>query len=114
MIDSYAFGAMVIDGVRYYHDLIVLPDRVLAGWKRMEGHRLRWEDLGPAVETGRPESVIIGRGKFSRLVIEKEIGEILEKMGVTCVSASTGRAVRVYNERTASNIRCLGAFHLTC
>jgi hypothetical protein len=114
MIEAYAFGSMVFDGVRYDRDLIVLPDRVVEGWRRKEGHRLRWADLAPAVESGRPESVVIGTGRFGRMRVEKEIGDRLAEMGVSVRADRTDRAVRLFNDWTASGTRCIGAFHLTC
>ena len=56
MIDTYAFGGMVIDGRRYGSDLIVYPDgRVQDGWRRGEGHVLKLADIGDLVAAG-PEA----------------------------------------------------------
>jgi len=39
-IDSYQFGEVVIDGVRYTSDCIILGGDVQADWWRKQGHSL--------------------------------------------------------------------------
>jgi len=56
MIDSYRFGRIVVDGVEYTRDLIILPGRVEGGWWREEGHRLGLGDLGEAL-AAEPEAL---------------------------------------------------------
>jgi len=38
-IDSYQFGRIVIDGVGYGSDLIILGDGVQENWRRVRGQR---------------------------------------------------------------------------
>jgi uncharacterized protein len=45
LIDCYEFGAIVINDRRYTSNIIVLPERVIDGWWRREGHGLYVEDL---------------------------------------------------------------------
>ena len=45
MIESYKFGAIVINGKKYTSDIIVFPEHVIDGWWRKEGHRLHVEDI---------------------------------------------------------------------
>ena len=61
MIDSYEFGAAVIDGRRYSSDVIIYPDRVKDDWWRKEGHRLCIDDLGDVVEN-KPDVIVVGMG----------------------------------------------------
>jgi hypothetical protein len=44
-LEDYRFGHVVVDGEVHERDLIVLPDRVVGGWWRREGHELVLEDL---------------------------------------------------------------------
>ena len=46
MIESYSFGRMVIDGIRYTKEVIIFPDsRILSPWWRNQGHVLTADDL---------------------------------------------------------------------
>lgn len=114
MIDAVRFGSMTVDGVRYGSDLIILPDGVRDGWRRREGHRLRWEDLRESVEAARPRTVVVGCGLFGRMKIDEEVMRRLKTDGIPCFSDRTGRAVGEFNRLLLSGVRTLGAFHLTC
>ncbi len=47
-IDSYAFGNIVIDGMRFTSDLIIYPDgRIVDGWWRQSGHLMT--EVDPSV-----------------------------------------------------------------
>jgi hypothetical protein len=54
-IDSYRFGNIVIDGVNYSSDVIILGGIVQANWWRKRGHLLSAEDLQPVI-TVKPKS----------------------------------------------------------
>jgi integrase len=57
-IDGYTFGRVTIDGREETHDVIVLPERVVRGWWRKEGHRLVLEDLDWVLdEREEPEEI---------------------------------------------------------
>lgn len=45
LIESYEFGAIVISSKKYTSDVIILPERVIDGWWRKEGHKVHIEDL---------------------------------------------------------------------
>jgi hypothetical protein len=49
-IEGYRFGHVVVDGEEQTRDVIVLPDRVLTGWWRADGHRLVLTDLDDVIE----------------------------------------------------------------
>lgn len=62
MIESYDFGRIVIDGVTYTADVIVLGNRVKGRWWRKEGHVLHVSDINETVEAFAPEVIIVGTG----------------------------------------------------
>ncbi|RLI41160.1 hypothetical protein DRO69_11945, partial [Candidatus Bathyarchaeota archaeon] len=65
MIDSYDFGVIVIKGKRYTSDVIVLPEKVIDGWWRKEGHSLHMEDLKEVIEREpKPEVLVVGTGYY--------------------------------------------------
>ena len=58
-IDHYQFGKIVIDGVTYTRDVIILPAGVLPNWWRSEGHRLVSANLERILEA-KPDFLVIG------------------------------------------------------
>jgi hypothetical protein len=44
-LEGYRFGRLIVDGEEQIRDVIVLPERVITNWWRIEGHRLVLEDL---------------------------------------------------------------------
>jgi hypothetical protein len=114
VIDSYGFGRIVIDGVGYSSDVLVTGGAVTAGWRRREGHLLRWEDLAGVVEAFGPATLVIGRGRFGRMRLHDSVREALGELGVALNAEPTAEAVKTFNRLTAAGVKTMGAFHLTC
>ncbi len=112
MIESYAFGRIVVDGQRYFRDLIIYPDRVEAGWWREEGHSVSPADLWEVIQA-RPEVLVIGQGSFGRMDVPAETRRALEEAGIEVIVEPTGRACETFNRLSATR-RAAAALHLTC
>jgi len=110
-IDGYRFGRVVVDGEEQTRDVIVLPDRVVTGWWRAEGHRLVLADLGDVVEE-LPERLLVGTGAYGRMQPDPEVLEELRRRGVEVEAMPTDEAVRRYRELDPR--RTAAALHLTC
>jgi len=76
MIDSYYFGHIIVDGKEYASDVIIFPDRVKAGWWRIEGHALHIEDIEDVIGE-KPEVLIIGTGYVGMIRVLSETEERL-------------------------------------
>ncbi|MCP4667345.1 MAG: hypothetical protein GY849_13370 [Deltaproteobacteria bacterium] len=113
MIESFAFGSMVIDGKDYASDLMIYPDgRVKDAWIRKRGHGLIWKDMAALIETG-PEVIIAGTGVSGGVIPEDGLrGRLLEK-GIELIAAPNKEAVDLYN-LLSSEKRVGACFHLTC
>jgi hypothetical protein len=111
-IDSYQFGKIVIDGQVYTKDVILLPDRVIGGWWRKEGHTLHLSDL-KEILGANPSLLIVGQGAQSRMRVSPEVEEALKIAGITLISLPTGEACQEYNQQSAENT-IAAALHLTC
>ena len=111
-IESYAFGRIVVDGQIYTADLILLPDRVVAGWWRQEGHVLHTADL-EAVLAAAPEALIVGQGAYARMRVPAETARAVEAGGIELVVLPTQAAVERYNAQPPDR-RVAAALHLTC
>jgi hypothetical protein len=112
VIESYAFGRIVLDGQSYLRDLIIYPDRVDANWQREEGHSLSPADLAEVIEA-RPELLLVGRGMFGRMNVPAEAVRALRDAGVEVIAEPTGRACKTYN-RLCTVRRVVAALHLSC
>jgi hypothetical protein len=111
-IESYRFGEIVIDGHTHTRDVIVLPDRVLGGWWRQEGHTLHPDDLAAVFETA-PAVLVVGQGAYGQMRVTGATRQALQAAGIELLASPTEEACQTYNslrERQA----VAAALHLTC
>ncbi|MFQ6102021.1 MAG: Mth938-like domain-containing protein [Anaerolineae bacterium] len=111
-IDHYRFGAITVDGQRHTRDLIILPERVIAGWWRKEGHTLHPDDLTAVLEVA-PEVLVVGTGAHGMMHVTEETRRALEAAGIRLIAATTAEAVKTYND-LREKVRVAAALHLTC
>ena len=111
-IDTYQFGKIVIDGQEHTKDVILLPDRVIGGWWRQEGHVLRMSDLEDVL-AAQPQELVIGQGAFNRMRITPEVEEALPNKGIELITLTTNEACQEYNRRSQTR-KVAAALHLTC
>jgi len=111
-IESYRFGFIRIDGKTHTKDLIILPDRVVAGWWRQQGHTLRPDDLQDVFE-GAPEVLVVGSGSFGHMQVPDHTRRQLKTAGIELIVERTGPACQTYNALRQTR-RVAAALHLTC
>jgi hypothetical protein len=111
-IEHIRFGKIVIDGHSYNRDVIVLPDRVLPNWWRVEGHLLSYEDLQQAL-SDPPELLVIGTGIFERMRVPEELQEKVQAAGIEMSILATRDACEFYNQMREGK-RVAAALHITC
>jgi hypothetical protein len=111
-IESYRFGRIVIDGQVHGKDVIILPDRVIGGWWRREGHILHPNDL-EAVFEAAPEVLVVGQGAYGRMQVARETRQALRAAGIELLALPTEEAVEAYNAMREKR-SVAAAFHLTC
>jgi len=112
-IDSYAFGAITINGQTYHQDLIVLPDRILPNWRRTRGHSLDIEDI-PEIIACEPDILIVGTGTYGAIDIPPKTRTEITGRNISLLAAPTERACAFFNEHMDKGANAAGAFHLTC
>ena len=110
-LESYSFGRVTVDGSEQSRDLIVLPDRVVTNWWRLDGHSLVMEDLEDVLDS-LPERLILGVGAYGRLHPNPDVIAELERRGIAVECLRTDEAVRRYGE--LDERRTAAALHLTC
>jgi hypothetical protein len=113
MIESYAFGSIVVDGRKFTSDIIIYPDgRIEASWWRKAGHRLASDDIHKLIRSG-PDVIIVGTGSSGLMKPEKELEKLLQQRGIEFISVLSRKAVKIYNDLSPK--KNVGAcFHLTC
>ncbi|MFQ5884763.1 MAG: Mth938-like domain-containing protein [Thermoplasmata archaeon] len=111
-IDSYDFGKIIIDGVTYTSDVILLEEQVNSSWWRKESHLLESADLEDVVQAN-PEFLVIGTGRSGVMKVPQETQEFLRSKGIVFVIEKTGDACRTYNQY-ARERKVAAALHLTC
>jgi len=110
-LEGYRFGRLVVDGEEETRDVIVLPDRVVRNWWRIDGHSLVMEDLEDVADD-LPERLIVGTGADQRMRPDPALIRDLEKRGVNVEVLPTDRAVERYRELDPA--KAAAALHLTC
>ncbi len=112
-IDSYQFGKIVIDGVDYSSDCIILGNSVQANWWRKQGHLLSAEDLQPII-AAKPTVLIVGCGASGLMKISDEAREVLLEEDIQLEAVDTAKAVERFNELSKTDVNIAAALHLTC
>lgn len=111
-IDSYEFGAIVIDGRTYRTDLLIWPGQVKSDWWRSESHLLQTADVFEALAAD-PQILVVGTGAYGRLAVDQELAAYLKDKEIDLVAQPTPEACRVINQLTGKR-RWAAALHLTC
>jgi len=112
-IDSYEFGRIVIDGVAYNNDCLILAGSVRPNWWRKQGHTLSIEDVQPIIEA-KPQVLIIGTGTSGMMKVPAETHNFLTEHKIEVETLSTSRAVELFNKLSAQGTNVAAALHLTC
>lgn len=113
MIDSFAFGKMVIQGRTYTTDLMICPDgRVIDDWWRKKGHRLSMADLTTLLKTDL-DTLIVGTGVNGLMKPVHGLEAALKDRGIRMKAAANPHAVQWFNDMHARG-RVGACFHLSC
>lgn len=112
-VDSYDFGEIVIDGEYIDSDVVILRNRVIKNWRRLEGHRLRLQDVRDYLLEDA-EVVVIGTGYYGAVRVDEEVVKEFEKRGRRALIARTAEAVAIYNDLVSRGSKVIAFLHLTC
>ena len=75
-IESYQFGKIVVDGVSYSSDVVILGNAVHDNWRRIHGHVLSADDLESVIEA-RHSVLVVGCGAYGAMKVPKETRKAL-------------------------------------
>jgi len=114
-IEAYSFGRITVGGQVHTADLVILPDRVVAGWWREEGHSLCVADLAEVFQA-KPDVLIVGTGAQGVMEVPQATRDAVEAAGIRLIVERTAAACQTYNRLRAADgaARVAAALHLTC
>lgn len=112
-IDSYQFGKIVIDGIPYSKDMIILGSEVLPNWWRKQGHLLSAEDIEPVI-AAKPAVLILGCGASGIMKVSEQARRVLQENDIRLEALDTHKAVARFNELARQDANVAAAMHLTC
>jgi hypothetical protein len=110
-IEGYGFGRVIVDGREETRDVIVLPERIVRGWWRKEGHGLVLEDLEEVLDE-LPERLLVGTGAYGQLRPDPGALRTLQARGIQVEVLPTADAVQRYTQLDPR--KTAAALHLTC
>ncbi len=118
--EGTGFGYIVIDGVRYDHD-VILFDKVQrrrkelsADLKKKYGHTpLTGREITEYFGKKKPEVLVIGTGQYGVLPLV-EVEETASKLGISVIKARAPEAIEIYNRLKDEGRRVAAIFHVTC
>ena len=112
-IDSYQFGKIVIDGIAYNSDCLILGNSVQADWWRKQGHSLCAEDLH-RILTAKPSVLVVGCGASGLMKVPEDTRQALAEHRIKLEALDTGKAIERFNELSRTSTGVAAALHLTC
>ena len=112
-IDSYQFGNIVIDGVSYNSDIIILGETVQSNWWRKQGHLLSAEDI-QSIIAAKPSTLVVGCGASGLMKVTEETQQVLQEHNIKLEVLDTHKAVQRFNELSQAGANVAAALHLTC
>jgi hypothetical protein len=112
-IDLYQFGEIVIDGVGYNSDCLILEGSVHANWRRKQGHILSAEDLETVIAV-KPSVIVVGCGESGLMKVPQETRQALQGHNIQLEAIDTYKAVERFNELAQAGVNVAAALHLTC
>jgi len=122
---STGFGWVVIDGVKYEHDVLVLPDgsvlrrrkELSKELRRLFGHTPfslnEFENL-LSVCGHPPEILVIGSGQYGDLPVMEDVLKKAKELGIEVIVKKTPEALTLLKELLAEGRRTAGVIHVTC
>ncbi len=101
IIERYAPSGFRVSGVIYHGPVLVFPDLTVA-WDAASARDVTWETLGPVIEHGGVQILLLGLGR-STSAVPAALRTALRTAGVALEAMDTGAACRTYNVLVAED-----------
>ncbi len=118
--EETGFGYIVIDGVRYDHDVVLFDNierrrkELSMDLKRRYGHTpLIGREIKEYFGERKPEVLVIGTGQYGALPTV-EVEEVASELSISVIKARTPEAIGIYNRLKDEGKKVVAIFHVTC
>ena len=116
-INDTSFGSIIVDGIRYDHDIIITLDgEVIKRKKKLSkavygtSHTISLDEIKYVYQSGS-EVLIVGSGQYGIAKLSNEASEFLKSNKCQIVLRATPEAIQEWNK---SEGNWIGLFHITC
>ena len=109
-INSSTYGSITIDGIKYGHDVYVLPSGKVE--EREYGHTFTKDQVEYVLKED-PNTVVIGKGTSGLASLSGDARVLLEKRKVEIIEAYTPAIVDKFNKLTKTK-KVAAIIHVTC
>lgn len=122
---STGFGWVVINGVKYEHDVLVLPDgsvlrrrkELSKELRRLFGHTPfslnEFKDL-LSICGHPPKILVIGSGQYGDLPVMEDVLRRAKELGIKVIVKKTPEALTLLKELLAKGRHVASVIHVTC
>jgi hypothetical protein len=114
-IDNFSFGSIVIDGKKYHHDVVILPNgtvRKRRGMLRsLAAHSFRKNEIEKLSEA---EVIILGTGTNGRAHISPEAQSYAQETKLELLPLPSYDAVGKLNQLIDEGKKVGAIIHITC
>lgn len=116
-INGIGFGWIIIDGKRYWHDVIILPS---GGVKRRKGgflmfgsHFFRLEEFRE-ICSERVDVIVVGTGIMGAAKLSENSQRFLREQKVEVLTLPSREAAKRFNELVESGRKVGAIIHVAC
>ena len=117
VINSFKFGAIVLDGKKYSRDVFLYPDGGIrkrkGGFWKFGSHAIKREEIEELVKSS-PDLLIVGTGTDGVAKLNPDADAFLKGSGVESVVVPSQEAVDKFNDLSAQGKHPAALIHITC
>ena len=113
MIEQYAFGNVVVNGVNYNNDIKIIQGSVVSEWWRKSGHFVEVDDIQDILKS-KPDILVIGKGQPGQMKSTDALRKFLKTRDIELIEEKTSEAVAAFNRLFKEGKNVAAGFHLSC
>jgi hypothetical protein len=113
MIEQFAFGRIVVNGVSYTSDIKIIRGKIVPEWWRKRGHWVEVDDIEDILASD-PKILVIGKGKPGLMKSSDALRELLNERNIERIEEKTSKAVLTFNRFFKEGKAVAAGFHVGC
>ena len=116
-IDRFSFGSIIINGKKYFRDVLILADgtvkRRKGGFLMFGSHNIKKEEI-EELSHGEPETIVIGTGTSGKASVALELENWAQEKSLNLIVQPSHEAVARLNELIKQKRKVAALIHITC